>query len=98
MKKLKLTYELTVSPENAPLIEVIARQHGWTETHAQPADGFVMANVVRDPVATLLRATVHSGVQRYFGDKDAAAAAAVMAAYDAGAARLEVSIDDDAQG
>lgn len=96
MKTLNFHYALTVSDENEPLIGVIASQYGWSPTSEQPADGFVMEYVVKEQAGTLLRRIVSDGVTRYFGLKDATTAAAVMAAYDAGAARLTVSIDEQA--
>lgn len=79
--KLKVTYELNISPENEALIPVIASQHGWnSESGIDPRD-FINERVTTPQIKLLMERVIEQAVRAYFGLAGKATADAVMAQY-----------------
>lgn len=79
--KLKVTYELNISPENEALIPVIASQHGWTSDLGVDPKEFINEQVTKPQVKVLMERVIEQAVRAYFGLAGKATADAVMAQY-----------------
>jgi len=78
--ELQVNYTLTIGPEKAALIPVIAGMNGWTGEGT--AEDFINQNVVTPQVTELFRQIVYRAVDSYFGMKDKATADNVKAEYE----------------
>lgn len=78
--KLKVTYELNISPENEALINVIASQEGWVGVGS--AQDYINEFVTKPPVKLLFNQIIERAVKAYHGLKDKQTADAVMTQYE----------------
>lgn len=78
--ELQARYTLTIGPEKAALIPVIASMNGWDGTGTP--EEFINANVVSPQLTELFRQIVYRAVDAYFGMKDVATANEVKAEYE----------------
>lgn len=79
--KLKVTYELNISPENEALIPVIASQHGWSPDSGIDPRYFINERVTTPQIKLLMECVIEQAVRAYFGLAGKATSDAVMVQY-----------------
>jgi len=79
--KLKVGYELNISPENEALIPVIASQSGWDAQSGIDPKDFINERVTTPQIKVLMERVIEQAVRAYFGLAGKAQADIVMAQY-----------------
>jgi hypothetical protein len=80
--KLQVIYELNISPENEPLIPVIASMEGWTPDSGMTAQEYINENISKPRVSLIFKTLLFGAIERYFGVAGQANARAVEALYE----------------
>lgn len=81
IKKLIVTYELEVSPENEPLIPVIASMEGWKSESGITSEEFINERVSKPRVNMVFDRLIEQAVKSYFGIAGKTQADAVLLQY-----------------
>lgn len=79
--KLRVTYELNISPENEPWLLSLASQYGWSAESGIDAKDFINERVTKPEVKLLFERIVEQSIRAQLGLAGKATADAVMVQY-----------------